>query len=285
MINKDNLCRICGSRHLLNFGVLPRLNKFAGQDLNYELPKTSLYKCLDCLLVFRNPVLSVCEYNSLYQQADSSVWSNGNQVLRYDQSLVIDIISKSNHYSGKVLDVGCYTGELLKALPEGFIKYGVEMSERAAKVASSYGISILSDNLYELNTSLKFDFILAVDVIEHTHNPEAFILTLVEMLSSGGKLVISTGNTDSWLWRLLKSKFWYCKYPEHISFIGIKWLIKFTLRKNLKLSEIHIFNYTNNSFFKYHKSFVKTLFAVLRIKPERYSNGTKDHMCFVIEKT
>jgi 2-polyprenyl-3-methyl-5-hydroxy-6-metoxy-1,4-benzoquinol methylase len=277
-------CRVCGSDNTNYLGLLPKQTHFAGKLLDQNLPESALYQCNDCLIVLRDPVLSVSQYNILYEQASSKVWSNSNKVLRYDQAVVREMIFKKNKMACKVLDVGCYTAELLASLPENYLKYGVEMSKDAATVSSSKGVSIIGNDLYNINTSEKFDFIIAVDVIEHTHNPEEFIRNLASMLEPQGELIISTGNSDSWLWGILKNRFWYCKFPEHISFIGEKWLDSFCWKSNFTITDKHIFSYTPISYQGFIKNAIKFFLSIMRISPERFSNTTKDHFCFAIQK-
>jgi 2-polyprenyl-3-methyl-5-hydroxy-6-metoxy-1,4-benzoquinol methylase len=277
-------CRACKSKNTVNLGMLPEQNFFAGKLLDQSLPESCLYVCNDCLLQARHPVLSKAEYNSLYEKASSKVWSSSNVELRYDQLVVKNFILKRNKSRDKVLDVGCYTADLLKSLPDSYKKYGVEMSKEAALVAKENGIKIVGNDLYRIVTNEKFDVITAVDVIEHIHNPEEFIRNLALLLEPNGQLIVSSGNTDSWLWKNLKNRFWYSKFPEHISFIGINWLNIFCKNNNFKIIEIHFFTYVPNNISFIVKNIVKCIFSLIRINPERFSNTTKDHFCFVISK-
>ncbi len=276
-------CRVCGSDNVEYLGELPKQNNFAGQLLSQHLPESGLYRCHSCLLLVRHPILSVTEYNALYAQADSNVWSNNKIELRPDQQIAIKIFSNKVKATCKVLDVGCYTGDLLSSLPKHHLKYGVEMSKAAAMIATSRGINIIGNDLYNLTGDDKFDFIFAVDVIEHTYNPEAFIKKLSTILTAEGAIFISTGNSDHWFWKHLKNKFWYSKFPEHISFIGVEWLDKFCQKNNFIVTDKHYFNYSAG----YIKNFIKFVLSMIRIFPERFSGATKDHFCFIIkpEKT
>jgi SAM-dependent methyltransferase len=283
---KDNYkCRACGSVNTLNLGLLPKQTHFAGRLMQQTLPESFLYECNDCSLLVRHPVLSTSQYNALYQQASSNVWSSSNNELRYDQTIVKNFILKRNKSSDKVLDVGCYTAELLSALPESYAKYGIEMSQDAASVATTKGIKILGNDLYSIDMNEKFDVITVVDVIEHTHNPQEFIQKLMLLLKPQGQLIISTGNTDNWLWKSLKNRFWYSRFPEHISFIGDNWLKNFCIINDFKIVDEHFFCYAPANHRVIFKYIVKCILSMIRIYPERFSNTTKDHFCFVIAKS
>jgi len=267
----------------LNLGPLPKQKNFAGRILEKKLPGGSLIKCLDCSLLVREPIMNTSQYNALYKKASSEVWAISGDYLRYDQSIVKAMIARLSKSNIKVLDVGCYTGELLSSLPESYAKYGIEMSEAAASVASSKGIKIVSNDLYAIDTQKKFDLITAVDVIEHTENPEVFIQKLMTLLEPHGQLIISTGNTDNWLWKRLKNRFWYSKFPEHISFIGESWLDKICFKNKYLIVDKEIFSYMPKSSWSSIKNFVKFILSVMCIVPEHFSMCSEDHFCFSIK--
>lgn len=275
-------CRVCGSLNTSNLGLLPQQTHFAGSLLKKRMPESSLFKCDDCMLLVRHPIMIRSQYNALYKLASSKIWQSSKDLLRQDRSVVNEMIVKRNKGNIRVLDVGCYTGELLLSLPESYEKYGVEMSEAAAFVAADKGIKIVGNDLYEIDTCQRFDVIIAVDVIEHTHNPELFIANLMSLLAPNGRLIISTGNTDNWLWRKLKNRFWYSKFPEHISFIGERWLDKFCHKNNYIVVDKAIFNYLYPSLRYSIKNFVKLILSILHIATESYSMCTEDHFCFSI---
>ena len=147
-MNSHYQCRICGSLNTLNLGPLPKQTHFAGRLLEKKLPVSFLLKCLDCMIIIRDPIMTKSQYNALYKKASSEVWPSSEELLRHDQSTVKTMILKRNNGNIKILDVGCYTGELLSSLPANYAKYGIEMSQAAASVASSKRIEIVSNDLY-----------------------------------------------------------------------------------------------------------------------------------------
>lgn len=277
-------CRCCGSYNTLNLGELPTQKYFAGELLKQSLPKSYLFKCNNCLMQARHPILTQYQYNYLYSKARSDVWSSPTMPLRRDQLLVKKLIMKLCKKGSKVLDVGCYTGDLLTSLPDGYLKYGIEMSHEASNLAKMRDIRIIGNDLYNINTTTKFDVITAIDVIEHTDNPKEFIQKLSLLLETNGKLIISTGNCDNWLWVILKNRFWYTKYLEHISFIGEKWLLNFCVSNNLYVVEKKNFSYTSIKNTILCVNIIKLIFSFFRLNPERFSNASKDHFYFVLSK-
>lgn len=276
-------CRCCGSNETIDMGVLPTQTYFAGKLLNPILPSSHLYKCEVCFMLARHPILTPEEYNKLYANAEATVWSSGDHALRPDQQLVLKILKNKKINKCKILDVGCYTGELLAALSNEYLKFGIEMSDKAAMLAKEKNIEIIGNDLYRINSNNKFDMVIAIDVIEHTQNPEEFLLNLIKLLNPSGEVIISTGNADSWMWRLLKNKFWYSSFPEHISFISESWLKKFCKEKNITITTMTRFNYTAYNSVLIVKNAIKTMLSIFGIRPVGYSNTTEDHFCFSLK--
>jgi 2-polyprenyl-3-methyl-5-hydroxy-6-metoxy-1,4-benzoquinol methylase len=105
----------------------------------------------------------------------------------------------------KILDVGCAQGTLALLLAErghdvvaldlrpGFLEY--------AQTRYTDGrIRFVAGNVLECELDERFDLVFANQIIEHLVYPEQLIRTLKGLLSSRGKLVVTTPN-----WRYLKN--------------------------------------------------------------------------------
>ena len=235
------VCRQCGSTSLDILGDIPTATLFAGQVLEPPWDGGRLYECRGCHLGFRHPIRAESEYERLYESASEKVWvSNG---LRADQEKLASMIG-AKLVKGSVLDVGCYDGCLLQALPPGLNKFGVETSVLAANVARGRGVTIVAQRISELAAmSQSFDVICAVDVIEHVPDPGRFVESLARLLSPGGWLLISSGSLDTPAWRRAGGQYWYCGFPEHISFISQAWGESVAARLGLTLCELQRFAY------------------------------------------
>jgi SAM-dependent methyltransferase len=234
-------CRTCNSRNVSSIGALPEGATFAGVVLPNALPGGLLWRCADCSFVFRDPLLPMSRYEELYRNGSSEVWELGND--RKDFELVRQYLA-ADGAAVNVLEIGCYTGTLLQSLPKRLRLHGVELNEAAARIAASRGVEIVAASAAELpGISAKFDAIIACDVIEHLENPLAFLEQLRSRLTPQGRLLITTGNSDAWLWNLLGARFWYCCFPEHISFIGTRWLHSMSERVGLRVAQMVPFNY------------------------------------------
>ena len=222
-------------------GPIPDAKLFAGQLLDPPWEGGQLYECRQCHLGFRHPIRAEADFERLYAAASEKIWVSDG--LRADQSRVVErVISKLS--TGSVLDVGCYDGTLLQALAPRLRKHGIELSTLAADLARKRGVDIVASRIADLDgLGLRFDAICAVDVIEHVANPGAFVDTLARLLAPGGWLFLSSGSLDSRAWRLAGGQYWYCGFPEHISFISRPWAELMAARTGLALRDVQSFAY------------------------------------------
>ncbi len=199
-------------------------------------------RCRRCAFVFRDPVAAEETYEALYAQAPSTVWVSSR--LRGDQALVPKLIARHSSGVTDVLDLGCYTGSLLRTLDGRFRKYGVEASTEAAAVAQSHGVKIIARTMRELrHVQQEFDVVVAVDVIEHVLDPSVLLMQMLDLTRPGGLVVVSTGDADAWPWRLAGSAYWYTEMTEHVSFISSSWANRFAVQHGLPLEAMRRFAY------------------------------------------
>jgi SAM-dependent methyltransferase len=243
----DICCRTCGSTRVTRVGKLPDTSSFAGRRLAAQLPGGNLWHCANCGFAFRSPVMSADAYTDLYGGGGLNVWDLEQR--RTDFDLIRNYLGTHVQRYENVVDVGCYTGQFLASLPREVVRYGVEPSIEAGRIAATRGITILARTVDEFaSTPGLYDVIVACDVIEHVVNPLQFVLQLSRHLKPAGHLFVTTGNYDAWLWKLTGAKNWYCYYPEHISFIGPRWLDRVQAELGLRIREVVPFNYLGRGF-------------------------------------
>lgn len=89
--------------------------------------------------------------------------------------------------SGKVLDVGCFDGYTLSTISCDY-KVGVDLfpfpNNQIYQVQAN-----ACDLPFESNY---FDFILALDVIEHIQDDRRFVQSIIRVLKPGGKILLTT---------------------------------------------------------------------------------------------
>jgi len=99
----------------------------------------------------------------------------------------------------KVLDVGCGGGLISEEIAKlGLSITSIDASEENIAIASLHAekqgldINYIRGGPEDLDE--KFDVIIALEVIEHTSDPELFLKTLAERLNKNGILILSTLN-------------------------------------------------------------------------------------------
>jgi len=98
--------------------------------------------------------------------------------------------------TGRVLEIGCGTGEILRLLKERGAKvFGVEPHPDSAQIARRYGIQVLCDKAESLeNLGDVFDTILLSFVLEHIQDPLKALKLARQVLTRTGKLFVFTHN-------------------------------------------------------------------------------------------
>jgi len=107
-----------------------------------------------------------------------------------------------------VLDIGCDTGSFIRCAAEEFhiIPHGVDVSERAIRVASNNGVYTYCGRLEDASTEMcNYSLITAIDVLEHVENPESLLTEIYKRLIPGGFVYIETPNPDSIIYLLGKA--------------------------------------------------------------------------------
>jgi 2-polyprenyl-3-methyl-5-hydroxy-6-metoxy-1,4-benzoquinol methylase len=134
----------------------------------------------------------------------------------YEWQGICSIFSTLLPAGGRWLDFGCGSGGMVSyALQRGFDITGSEEGW-GAQAGRLKGIPILTAQ--ELNALPgAFDFVTAIEVMEHTVDPLAVLRTIRSVLKPGGILFLTTGNAQPWRQKLLQWGYTAC--PEvHIGF-------------------------------------------------------------------
>lgn len=159
-------------------------------------PEYSPLKRLLGLIVYLNPLMKVeADFNVLYLPRISN---------------------------GKILDYGCGNGWLLSNLRQlGWETYGMDFDDKAIEYCQSVGLNVSRPDLEQFPDSY-FDAITINHVIEHLHDFDKLLRQCHMKLKSGGKIVIATPNTDSWLLKRYKSNWMQLDPPRHLQLFNLK---------------------------------------------------------------
>jgi SAM-dependent methyltransferase len=220
-------CPTCGAGNPSLLGSLPDSEWFAGKHLATPLFGGFLFCCPQCRLKFRFPLQSSDMYRALYDNATTGTWAADAQ--REDWDLILAKIESLKPGGGRVLDFGCYTGGLLARLNPRHERFGIEINRDAAGVARERTGASVWSTINDVPSDLRFDAIVLSDVVEHVADPKELLDLLGQKLTRDGVVIVTTGDADNDLWNRFGANWWYCFYPEHISFISRAWVER-TLR-------------------------------------------------------
>lgn len=186
---------------------MPRCNLCGAESnviiaLNESFP---VLQCKVCLLVYVYPQPDNSEIKREYD--DDLIFSSKeskNWLKHCEKDLArlwLRRISKITKFknTGKILDVGCGTGDFVKHLaPSVWKVYGTEYSPQMARVAQDrcridVFIGFLKQAQYE-NES--FDAVTMWHVLEHVPDPSSEIREIFRILRKGGLIVIEVPNLN-----------------------------------------------------------------------------------------
>lgn len=119
---------------------------------------------------------------------------------------------------GRLLDVGCGSGDWLVAMRElGWAVEGTDPDAAATNAAAARGITAFCGFLEDRRfPSDQFDVVCLNHVIEHLASPLGTLRECHRILKPGGRLVITTPNTDSWSHRIFRSSWRGLEPPRHL---------------------------------------------------------------------
>ncbi len=228
------VCPSCRSRQVADAGALPPFTAriFGGHPIDRPLDAGRLIHCRFCDLHFRFPVRPQSEWTGLYEKLPEDVWHE-EKVPHYWPTIRQLLARYADGRS--VLDIGCFKGQFLRWLPAEWDKAGIEPSEVAARIAAAAGIRIAARSLESLDGTGRFGAITMMDVMEHLTEPFAALERARTSLNPKGCIVILTGSTDCWPWRLFRPSYWYSALPEHVSFFSLRWFRWAAARLKLRI--------------------------------------------------
>lgn len=260
------VCDFCGNKNSDDFVAVLKTRKMKKAPLQSDF---SLVRCNKCGLMFVNPRPKI-EYLSRYYDEEWYGYGKG-VVHRASESNSSDNYFKWRFEkisdfcpSGKVLDVGCQTGGLLKCFHDGgYDVYGVELSDSYRKFCiEQFGFMVFKDLFDVPFENDRIDIVSFIHVLEHVPNPRQQMKKAYDILKLGGLLVIEVPSADSLMFRIFKRNLWGLMIPMH--------LYHFTsgvLKSQLKLTgfqiiEVNQLPMAHNIFY----SLVYLLFDILQIE-------------------
>lgn len=176
-----------------------------------------LRRCGSCGFQFKDPPIDPARLRDCYARAAPDHWEDRPDPRKRRFDTLASLLER--HAPGRrILDVGCFNGAILEYLGDGWQRFGLEPADAAARAARARGVEILGATLEDLPRGKLFDAVIVIDVIEHLAEPWPALERAAAAVGPGGALVIGTGDTGSWPFRMERGRHWYCALPEHVSF-------------------------------------------------------------------
>ncbi len=201
----------------------------------YQIRAFTIVKCLNCGLVYLNPRPHPEQMMRVYDSHDY-YFSGGKQTemfygypdytkLQKHLYFVADELMRPvrNIAPGKLLDVGCGMGYMLKRFQElGWESYGVDISSYATEYArSELGLNAYTGSIDKFDFPENyFDLVTIVLTIEHMPDPRSSLQTLHKLMKKGATIIIATHDIEG-LWpKISRSKWQHLFVPEHFFFFS-----------------------------------------------------------------
>lgn len=174
-------------------------------------------RCLNCTHVFCSPIPK-----NIYKNYEDVI---DNEYLKHEQARKLSAhsaLSVIKRYvpSGRLLDVGCATGDFLTAVKDfGYSAEGLELSKWSSKIACKKGLRVFKERLRSLAHRFpsRYDVVTLWGVIEHFENPVEEMKYIKRLLKPGGIVALWTGDVDGLVSRLLGRSWWYWQ-GQHIQY-------------------------------------------------------------------
>jgi len=225
-------CLVCGSTTAEPVGVRDGL---------------SLHRCASCGFIFPNPRIAEDQLGALYgaKYWDEHQRVNGLAAIRdrmlfdYHFALTRLFMIKTFLSSGRLLDVGCAAGALVRRAQEfGYKSCGLEIDPQITVLGREFfGIRILTGRIETVRFWRSFDIVTMYDVFEHLYDPDLALRRVHAILARRGLLVIETFRTDCVEFERNPLQHPDCKPLEHIGMYREEHIDKIMTRNNFSIIE------------------------------------------------
>lgn len=246
VVTNDNLkCRMCDSEKLelfLDLGDIPKVDKFLTKDelkVKESLNPLTVYLCKDCGLAQLGFIVPASElFNNEYAYESSTTKNR-----RENHCQLAEFVCDNFNIGEKslVVDIGSNVGVLLNCFKnQGMVTIGVDASSNIVKKANDNGIETIlgffnSDIVEKIIQKYnKASIITATNLFAHIQNYQSFIKDLRYLLSSDGIFVFQVPH----FLKLIKNTEYDTIYHEHVSYFGLKPLIKFFEINQMELFDV-----------------------------------------------
>ncbi len=214
-------------------------------DYNFTSAHNRTYKIMKCKVcghafsILPNP-----EIWKNYQSVVDQAYLSRQEEREMTYSKLVKTI-KGYARTGKLLDVGCATGDFLSSCRNDYDAEGLELSEWSAEIAKQRGFKIHNIRLENLPETCTYDIVTLWGVIEHFEDPTFELEQIHRILKKGGLVCLWTGDIDSLPSKLLNKRWWYIQ-GQHVQLFSKKSLRLLFLKAGFSEVKIGRYPYTTN---------------------------------------
>ncbi|MCW3084991.1 MAG: methyltransferase [Bacteroidetes bacterium] len=211
-------CPICNLTHFNPFLVCI--------DNTVSRETFQIIQCNSCGFKFTNPRPEEKELGKYYKSEEYVSHSNTKKgfinstyqsVRKYTLLKKLQLISKF-YKTGKILDIGCGTGEFLNTCKNAkWQTLGIEPDDDAREMAiQNYGLDVKGEEELKNLPDASFDIITMWHVLEHVPKLNERIDELKRLIKSKGVIIIAVPNCNSLDAKVYKENWAAYDVPRHL---------------------------------------------------------------------
>lgn len=163
-------------------------------------------RCCDCGHVYASPRLRDM-YKYYVDNVDSAYLANAPLRVATARRVLEKI--RQLQPGGRLIDVGCATGDFLAVAREYYDVEGLELSSWARAEAERKGLKVRAELIADMTERDAFDVATLWGVVEHLEYPLDEMQRLNRVLKPGGLICFWTGDVDNFLARWFGRRWWY----------------------------------------------------------------------------
>ena len=169
------------------------------KDHVVDFKKINISKCGNCGFQFMNPQYSNEYLAKFYSQyIDSKDFDIWNETSLYVHNFYLSLIEK-NIPPGKLLDIGCGNGHLMKAaIDRGWSVHGYDIDkDTTQKVSNRLGVEVSSGEFLNTDLGSDYDLVTMHQVLEHLKNPAEYLQKIHSLIKTDGYFFAAVPNIKS----------------------------------------------------------------------------------------